>query len=414
MDARWIRLARNGFCLLVFGLILARTTLQIPMFPNWDMMGYMGVAQEWAHDDPVDVHRTTYEAARKELPTEAFLSLVDPRQSVRKARYDDPVAFHEHLAFYRARVLPTLMMQGMFQLGLPLSKSLWWINLGSYAATAILMLVWIARRLPLGIAALIAALLAQAPPLLTTAMMSTSDGLATLLLCAGLWCVAERRRLKLGTVLLVLSVLSRPDSVILIGFWGLVTWFLERRNQDRLPLPALGGILAVSVVAYLGVQNHAREYGWWPLFHISFLQKEAYPSQIATDVDFAAYSSKLAEKANEIPGVGYFLQGSVRGSSYPFVYAGFTLLALALARRFGHARRLARAEAILIAMLVAFSLRWFLFPQLWDRFFAPMYVLVPLVLLSMACDALDESGSAGPDSPNEPDPAPDGGTPPAA
>ena len=40
---------------------------------------------------------------------------------------------------------------------------------------------------------------------------------ATLLLCAGLWCVAERRRLKLGTVLLVLSVLSRPDSVILIG-----------------------------------------------------------------------------------------------------------------------------------------------------------------------------------------------------
>lgn len=111
--------------------MLARIVSQIPMFPNWDMMGYMRVAQEWVHDDPIDVHCSTYEAARSELSNPAFLSLVDPRQPVRKARYDDPVAFVEHLAFYRPRVLPTLMMQGLFQLGVPLSMSLWWINLAS-------------------------------------------------------------------------------------------------------------------------------------------------------------------------------------------------------------------------------------------------------------------------------------------
>jgi len=165
------------------------------------------------------------------------------------------------------------------------------------------------------VGAIAAALLAHAPPLLTTAMMFTSDGLATLLLVAGLWWIVERRSFGVGAVLLVLSVFSRPDSVILIGFWALLVAFLERRDSERIRLPLLGGLLAASVLAYAAVQTHAREYGWWPLFHISFRQKEAHPSRIPTAVDFDAYSAKIAEKAGEIPGVGYYLQGTVRG--YP-------------------------------------------------------------------------------------------------
>ena len=44
-------------------------------------------------------------------------------------------------------------------------------------------------------------------------------------------------------------------------------------------------------------------------------------------------------------------------------------------------------------------LRWFLFPQLWDRFFAPLYVLVPLCLLSMAALVLEAPKFVPLDSP---------------
>ena len=36
--------------------------------------------------------------------------------------------------------------------------------------------------------------------------------------------------------------------------------------------------LAVSAAAYLGVQAYAGEYGWWPLLHISFLEKAIHPA----------------------------------------------------------------------------------------------------------------------------------------
>jgi hypothetical protein len=40
--------------------------------------------------------------------------------------------------------------------------------------------------------------------------------------------------------------------------------------------------------------------------------------------------------------------------------------------------------ALLAALLGAYLLRFLLFPQTWDRFYAPLYVLVPLCVLALA------------------------------
>jgi hypothetical protein len=180
-----------------------------------------------------------------------------------------------------------------------------------------------------------------------------------------------------------------------------LAWF-ERsaRAEGRgLPLRFLGAWLVLALLVYAGVQHHAGEYGWWPLVHISFLEKEAFPSRIPTDVDWAAYRALLGQKASEIPGVGYFLQGgAVRGTSYPLVWAGFATIALALRSRAPRPERLAPHAAILLAMLVAYLVRWFLFPQLWDRFFTPLFVLVPLLCLSMVGTALARTDEASPQS----------------
>ena len=223
-------------------------------------------------------------------------------------------------------------------------------------------------------------------------------GFGTLILCISAYLLIERRSERWGAAVLTLSILARPDSVILIGILGLVFFFLERESDSRLSPKFLGVWLAASAAVYYGVESHAESYGWWPLFHISFLTKEVHPAGIDPSVNWGAWWSVIRDKLSQVPigvegsnaGVGYWgTNRGVTGSSFVFVYAGFAVLALALSERATFPGRLRRHAAFLVALLATYFLRWLLFPQLWDRFFAPLYVLVPLCLLSMVAIAIE-------------------------
>ena len=63
--------------------------------------------------------------------------------------------------------------------------------------------------------------------------------------------------------------------------------------------------------------------------------------------------------------------------------------------------RARRHAAILLALLATFLVRYPLFPQLWARFLAPLYVLVPLLLLTMLVEARRERGGTASATPEE-------------
>lgn len=397
----------GGILLVLSILFVGRTLRQIPPAWNWDVMGYMGLALEWELDDPLEVHAATYAAARAELPAAVFQSH-SRGTPVLEARFRDPAVFTEHIAFYRSRVLPTFLMSLLHRAGLPLSQSVWWLALGSFAATGILILFWLARWLPLWQASLCATLLLHAPPLLGSASMATVDSFGTLLLVAAAYLLVERRALYAGAGLFTLSILARPDSVILIGILALVMFVLALRSAQRPSLKFLGIWVGASALTYLGVSAHAAAYGWWPLFQISFGPKVVHPSELPTSTDWALWWSVIQERLAAIPvdaeassrsmRVGYWgTARGVTGSAFVLVYMAFACLGLALWRRVPKPRCLERQAALLIALLVTYSLRWLLFPQLWDRFFAPLYVLVPLCLVSMAALVLESI----PESPKE-------------
>ncbi len=379
MQSRWISALFGLAALALFFLGLARTVQQLARHPelNWDMLPAMALALEWEVKDPVELHQRTYALAKTELAPETYAQLTAP--GVREVRAQDPAAFHEHLAFYRARVLYSIAVRFLHRQGVPLADATWWIPLGCYVLVSLLALAWAVNHLPLALAALFALGLAHTPALLNQANTSSADGLAALFVCLGAWVLIERRLFVVAAGLFTLAVAARPDTVILIGFLAGALFFVLPR-AERPSVPALLLWVGASGAAVYWLSHFAGEYGWWPLMQISFVEKAAHPATLATLPDWNEYLAILKHQVEALPGDGYVTTpaGEVTGSTAVFAYAALSLVALALAWKIE-----VRVAALVLALLLTFVVRFLLFPQLWDRFFALLYTLVPLALVSL-------------------------------
>jgi hypothetical protein len=379
VQPRWLSALFGLAALALFLLALARTVRQLAEHPelNWDMLPAMALALEWEEKDPVELHRQTYALAQGELSPEAFAELTAP--GVRAIRAQDPAAFHEHLAFYRARVLYSIAVRFLHRQGMALSAATWWVPLGCYVLVALLALGWAASHLSLGPAALFALGLAHTPALLNQAGTSSADGLALLFVSLGAWALVERNLFFVAAPLFTLAVGARPDTVILIAcLAGASAFILPREDRPGVLALVLWVVASGAIVYWLS--HFAGEYGWWPLMQISFVEKAVHPSELPTTPDWSEYLAILRHQVEALPGDGYVTTpaGEVTGSTGALAYAALGLVALALAWRVEP-----RVSALVVALLATYLARFFLFPQLFDRFFAPLYALVPLALVSL-------------------------------
>ena len=100
---------------LVSALAIGVFSYQLPQ-NNWDMLGHLGGALHFGIEDPVQLHRQTYELAKQTLSADEFLELTDGN-SVRKVWSSDPQAFLQNLPFYKPRVLVTLPAYTAYKAG---------------------------------------------------------------------------------------------------------------------------------------------------------------------------------------------------------------------------------------------------------------------------------------------------------
>lgn len=379
------RLALGAIALLcaLFAVRSVQRASEVPPLYNWDMTCYVALAIAWGESDPEVIHRRTYETLQAEVPEEYYRAIITG--GVKQSRYEDPAAFHEHLAFYRARILytyPIYLLNRFFDV--PLTSATWGISRAAWFGLACLMAIWAAGSLGWFWGLPVGTLLAHAPWFVSHLGFSSPDLQATLLTCLGLYFLIERRKDIVGAALLTATIAIRPDTVILALVLAAALWFFDRESRPSNRFLLIWSV--GSVIAYVAVSKYAGAYGWWPLFWISFIKKEVFPSEIPGTPNWTFYLKVVQQKLTEIPHSGYYtLQRGVTGSTLPLAFVGLLMAGYEVVRRSGNAA-FGRYSALFVAFGLTYGVRWILFPQLWDRFFAVLYACVPLVFLSIAAE----------------------------
>lgn len=386
---RRARLALGALCSLLFvgsvGWILFLGAKR--PFLNFDMVDYVALTLEWVEPDPVVVHRRTYEILRAELPPAVFENFTTgdtptPGGPFRERIARDWESFHENLGYHRGRYLYTLAVLGVHALGVPLTAATAWPNLVFWPLTAILVLVWARRHFAAAPAALLALGILLSPPVLHQVPASSPDSMAMFLLALALYLVSEHRAFGWGMGFLTLTMLVRPDFVLVCGGIGVALYLLVERDRRPSTL-ILASWLFVCAGLYLTISRLAGDPGWWA----AFLSVERRVGRFDEVIPFKPwyYVLGMRERLRSMHYAGYdtAADGSfVSGSNFVLTYGAAALVGLTLALR-SRIKGLEVHMAVLAGLALGTAVRIAVFPNLWDRYFVYLWVPVPLCLASM-------------------------------
>ncbi len=371
-------------------VVLGTRALQAPQV-DWDALGYAGVVETWSGGTDEEVHAAAYstveEAAGPERAAELRGEGLDPEDrgvAYRQRMAAEPEAFVAQLPFYRGRLVFLALLYAAGLLGASATTTALAISLLSGIAFGAVLILWTTRYLSMLYACLAAMIAMKLTGATEVMAMATPDMLAAALLLGGAYALVEARRAGLGLTLLALAVGTRADHVLLAG--ALLAWlrFLPeppRRLTNGLFARGLG-LLAVAVWAGTSL---AGTYGWWTVFHHTFVEYMAFPGAETPAHDYGAAASRVLR-------------------SLPMFKAWqpltFTLLAGAALVAGWRARGWRDVGAGLAAAATVAALAHFaLFPALWPRMMLAYWALALVGL----CAAWNELERPWPKSP-EPEP----------
>ena len=354
--------------LLPFGV----STLWTPIH-EWDLLGYLGCVEEFAGASEEELHTAVFERVADELPAEDVAALrgegpvvegaADPRGArvYRQRLADDPAAFSAQLPFYRGRLTFLAPLYMARAVGLSPLRTTYWLSMLAGVAFGILFVTWISRFLPNKLAVL--GTLAAFPVTGAAEAMglATPDMLAGALLFGGAFCLFETHRRRTALVLLVLAVATRADHVLLAAPLLLADWWSAERDSRPSAASIVTGLALLAVTAWLCTAGRGT-YGWWTVFHHTFVEYKALPADEtpARDLGMAlerSFSSLPMFKAWRPLTVTLFGLGAL---FFGFLQGGL------------RNRWFALACAALAASLVHFLL----FPALWPRLMLPYWAVI--------------------------------------
>src|SRR5690606_25574303 len=152
---------------------------------NWDMLGYIGVAERLGGATAAEAHRRAYDLAYRHAPPAQYSWLVEggPYQQAVAA---DPVAFEQQLPFYRVKPAYPLLILGLDRLGVDPVRGSVWISRVAYLGIGVVAFIWqIGFLSPLGALATTWGVM-SVQVALEAAQLSTPDALSTLVVLTAL------------------------------------------------------------------------------------------------------------------------------------------------------------------------------------------------------------------------------------
>lgn len=254
---------------------------------NWDTLAYLGVA---ARDfmgvvDPIAIHSFTYDTVREAIAPEQFAILTD-NDVYRERMLADPAAFNSMLGMYDVKWLYTSLLAALFPLFGYQAGFI--INCGAALLMSMAIIGWLQANRMLNFGLAVAAILMVAG-LPGFGMVDIPDFLALALLTSAVLAY-DRDRLLVGSVALVLAVLTRPDAAIYAALLLAVAWYFADARATKW---ALGTFIAV-VGAYFFVKSGSTHPGWWPHVWFSTYKMQNDMTDFNPDFSIVVYATGFA------------------------------------------------------------------------------------------------------------------------
>ena len=287
------RAARLTFFLL-YALALFGPTVHIYRHPIYDMdsIQYMGNALLMEERDVVKIHDRVYAEIGRFVPQNVREQLLGrssdapaDQYASRQMRARDPYRYAEFLPLFAIRPLynQILWLVSKFS-GLGLVRSGVLISTASYFLTGLLLFAWVRRHASGLFSLVICLLLMLSPPLTVLGRDTTSDALATLVAFFALYLIFEKRRLALGSGVLLASIYFRTDFVVLAGPVFLACWWMKRLDLWKAAL-----LSSLALGSVLTINHFGGDYGIKMLYYRNFIAVPLAPAEIAVQFSFRDY-----------------------------------------------------------------------------------------------------------------------------
>ncbi len=365
---------RTGNGLFSFLLYMLLTLCLLPMcifafrHPsyNWDMIGYMAIIAKMDQQrETKEIHAVVYDVAKKEIPDEKYKMLVDA-SSHREKFATDPASFEKVLPIFIVKPLYTTMGYLFFKAGLSLTSATVLPSIIAYLFIGLFLLYWLKRYTGPVVAFFVVFFIMYAQLVVNMAKLSTPDCLSGLLLLMASYLILEKRNAWLLFSLFVLAILTRLDNVIFAFFSIAFLAFNPRQkllSRKQFLLMSLG-----FAAVYLLVVSLTFSFGW----------DLSYYSRYSRHMDFSGDFDQPASFTRHMA----LVYSKLITMLFSFHFMLFMALATILVgRSFFSFRKLEFELLFLVLLIGTIGIRFVLLPDLSDRFYFWIYLLILILLV---------------------------------
>jgi hypothetical protein len=337
---------------------------------NWDALAYLAASTRDRFGDIAELHAYVYSVFREAAPPEQFYELTSAN-AYRIRQFADAEAFVSMLGMYEVKWLYIQLLRWLIPILGPLAAPDA-INGGALLILVGSLIVWLRSTNLSGYAPLVVALLFVLQ-LQGFAGTQQPDFLANALLVASLLSY-ERDRNLLGSLFLLIAVLTRPDQLALAGVLMACAWLLRDKQT-----PLFAATFLVSVAAWLLISSCVHSVGWWP--HFWFSTYAIQETMVGFEPDFSPRVYVTAIALN--------LYRSLFQNTWLAVYV--MALGWGIYLYFNAAVSMRRRQVLLLTMLLAIAAKFTVFPLHDGRiYFAPLLVFFLVALANLLSKEPDQ------------------------
>jgi len=332
---------------------------------NTDLVFYTGNSFSLIHSDIDEVHESTYNLLKDNLPKSRFDELTSGEYG--GTNYNNVNVFREQLSFYRSRIFYYSLPVAFSYLGISIIDG-FYLTSFLFSFISLIVLFFISREfIPIRYISFLPLLLSGIG-FISISRLSTPDSMACFGVLITIYAMIKYDSRHL--VLLPIIILFRRDLFI---FSCLVLLFHYLKNSS-IDYKFLFSSISCFVVYYLSTSLSGHP-GWSTVFSHTFDELMLYPVSNPANVSLKEYVLSFFSA----------IKRSITNISFTtFLFASFTSLYV----RYSNSNSVydfvfisSNVYYILFSSISYVFVHILLFPALWNRFFVPFYSICIILLL---------------------------------